>query len=367
VNTRNDFDSEYSRAAALLPAFGVTLESLVLQLLAADGIQVHRVEYRVKSRESAAGKAARKLTSAGEPRPLDSFTDLLGLRVITYFRDAVDDVSRLVEREFTVDAKNSVDRRAALDPDQFGYLSVHYVAQLDPDRVALQDYQPFKGIKFEIQIRSILQHAWAEIEHDLGYKSEGALPRILRRRFSRLAGLLELADDEFVAIRQEIGKHQSTMSETIEQGSLEIEIDQDSLSAFALASQQLQQLGEEIARHMNGAVQDRPDGEFMGRQAVQLKAIGFHSIEDLSNYISKNRDVLEGFTLDRLRLIEHKPRVGRVPVPAGVALHYVGMLKSAQELQAGNNLIQAYAGISHESLLQSLRVAANGTKSHPGT
>src|SRR6516164_7597610 len=97
---RNDFDSEYSRAAALLPAFGVTLESLVLQLLAADGIQVHRVEYRVKSRESAAGKAARKLTSAGEPRPLDSFTDLLGLRVITYFRDAVDDVSRLVEREF---------------------------------------------------------------------------------------------------------------------------------------------------------------------------------------------------------------------------------------------------------------------------
>jgi putative GTP pyrophosphokinase len=366
VNTHNDFDSEYSRATAPLPALGTALESLIGELLAANRIPVHRVEHRVKSRESAAGKAARKLTSAGEPRLLDSFTDLLGLRVITYFRDAVDDASRLIEREFTIDARNSVDKRAALDPDQFGYLSTHYVAQLNQERVALPGFQSYRGLKFEIQIRSILQHAWAEIEHDLGYKSEEALPRILRRRFSRLAGLLELADDEFVAIRQEAGQHQSTASETIEQGSLEIEIDQDSLSAFALASPQLRQLGEEIARHMNGTVQDQPDGEFIRRQAVQLKALGFHSIEDLSNFINKNRDALERFTLDRLRLIEHKPRVGRVLVPVGVTLHYVGMFKSAQELRAGNDLIQAYAGISHESLLQSLWVATNGTGPLPG-
>ena len=62
----------------------------------------------------------------------------------------------------------------------------------------------YKSVKFELQIRSILQHAWAEIEHDLGYKSESTVPRAARRRFSRLAGLLELADAEFQGIREQL-------------------------------------------------------------------------------------------------------------------------------------------------------------------
>lgn len=361
-----DFDDEYSKREVLLRSFGPDLEALAKRLLAVDKIQVHRVEHRVKSRVSAADKAARKLSANGEPRPLSTFTDLLGLRIITYFRDTVDDVARLIEREFAIDQENSIDKRAVLDPDQFGYLSLHYVAQLSPGRAALPEYEKYGHVKFEIQVRSVLQHAWAEIEHDLGYKSPGALPRSLRRRFSRLAGLLELADDEFVAMRQEIGEHQSAASETIEQGALGIEIDQDSLSAFVLASDRLRQLSELIARSMNSTVQDRPDAEFMGRQAVQLVALGFHSIADLNGYVDKNHDLLQRFTLDRLGLVEHTPRAGRSRVPAGVALHYVGLLRSAQEMQAGNENIVGHAGIGRESLLLSLRAASGGADPLPG-
>jgi hypothetical protein len=61
----------------------------------------------------------------------------------------------------------------------------------------LVEYSTHTGVQFEVQIRSTLQHAWAEIEHDRGYKSEVEVARAVRRRFSRLAGLLELADYEF--------------------------------------------------------------------------------------------------------------------------------------------------------------------------
>jgi putative GTP pyrophosphokinase len=366
VSVRFDFDDEYSRAITLLPEFGTTLEGLIESLLKAKEIRVHRVEHRVKTWRSATLKAARKVNAEGEPRPLESFTDLLGLRVITYFKDEVDDVAELIEDEFAIDRDNSVDKRDALDPDRFGYLSVHYVARLGQGRVSMKEYQQYGGIKFEVQIRSILQHAWAEIEHDLGYKSESALPRGLRRRFSRLAGLLELADDEFLGMRQEIKDHQDEASETIEQGELGIDIDQDSLSAFIESSDPIRQLSEEIGRHMNGVVQGRPDREFIGRQAAQLLALGFSTIEDLSDYIDANGRLLERFARERLRLMDHKPRAGRSPVPAGVALHYVGMLKSAQDIQAGQRPIQAYAGLSAESLRLSLRTATEGSEPLPG-
>ena len=65
------------------------------------------------------------------------------------------------------------------------------------ERMVLRENKAFEGLKCEIQIRSVLQHAWAEIEHDLGYKSELTIPKEVRRSFSRLAGLLELGDKEF--------------------------------------------------------------------------------------------------------------------------------------------------------------------------
>jgi putative GTP pyrophosphokinase len=80
-------------------------------------------------------------------------------------------VAELIEREFVIDRDNTVDKRKQLDPDRFGYLSLHHIVQLGPTRSQLVEYSSFGGIKAEIQTRSILQHSWAEVEHDLGYKS----------------------------------------------------------------------------------------------------------------------------------------------------------------------------------------------------
>jgi ppGpp synthetase/RelA/SpoT-type nucleotidyltranferase len=170
------------------------LERRLSRLLDESGIPVHDINARVKSANSLMQKASRPdriYTS------LEDVTDLIGLRVVTYFEDSIEHAAQLIERHFVVDWERSIDKRLHGDPSRFGYGSLHYVCRLTETDETLG-----AGFPFEIQIRTILQHAWAEIEHDLGYKYPEAVPQPVRRRFSRLAGLLEIADAEFVELRK---------------------------------------------------------------------------------------------------------------------------------------------------------------------
>lgn len=106
----------------------------------------------------------------------------------------------MLKEEFTV--IEQADKGVTLiEEERFGYKSVHYLVNLSAARVALPEYERFRSVVFEVQVRTILQHAWAEIEHDIQYKSSASIPRDIRRRFMSLAGLLEIADREFQAIQ----------------------------------------------------------------------------------------------------------------------------------------------------------------------
>jgi ppGpp synthetase/RelA/SpoT-type nucleotidyltranferase len=333
--------------------------------LEAADIRVQRVEYRIKSQGSAAAKLARKITADGNPQPLETLTDLLGLRVITYFQDEADAVATLMTREFLIHQENSASKSTPPAPDKSGHTPMYYVASLSADRAALAEYREYAGIRFEVQIRSVLQQAWAEIEHDLGYRA-ATVPQAARRRFSKLAGMLELADDELVGIRKEVSLHQAVSREAIDQGVLSIAIDQDSLSAFVQSSQQIWKLDRAIAKSINGTVQNRADKEFMSRLAPPLAELGFASIEELGSYLDKEWEMLKKFIHDRLAHIERAPRSKQPPVPMGITLYYAGLLKHAQEVQAGNNGCSAYSGISTDSLMRSLESAKGGGEPLPG-
>lgn len=199
---------EYTRALPALMARGEALRAELEERLARESdLKVHSVTVRLKSVESLAQKLARPDRSYAA---LWDITDLVGLRVITYFEDSVDRVGRLVEAKMPVVFEHSVDKRAHHPhAGAFGYRSLHYVCRLG----GAGDVPP--GACCEIQVRTVLEHAWAEIEHDLGYKAGDALPLAGRRRLSRLAGLLELADQEFVAIRRELDAYASSLPERI--------------------------------------------------------------------------------------------------------------------------------------------------------
>lgn len=151
-----------------------TTKTLIGDLLLQNKIQFFFIQDRLKSIESIEDKLIRKEYKYEE---LKDITDICGIRIITYFSDTVDSVASIIKKEFDIDEKLSVDKRALLSPDRFGYLSLQYVAKLSRNRLKLTEYQRFSDCQVEIQIQSLLQHAWAEIQHNLGYKTEITVPK----------------------------------------------------------------------------------------------------------------------------------------------------------------------------------------------
>jgi len=95
-----------------------------------------------------------------------------------------------------------VDKGALLAPAEFGYRFRHYVAELGATRFELAEWKRFSGLRFEIQIRTVLEHAWAAIDHALRYKREADVPREQKRVLFRLSALLELADENFDSLKR---------------------------------------------------------------------------------------------------------------------------------------------------------------------
>lgn len=187
--------SLYSSRRTLYEQFAERLRWLFDNLLTNEQIDYQTIEYRAKSIESFRNKLMRPGKSYKDP--LTEMPDLAGLRIIVYFDRDVDRAAALIDAELDVDALNSSDKRTELAPDQFGYLSVHKVARMNASRHNLSEWQRFRDCFVEIQVRTVLQHAWAAISHKLQYKREAEVPVEFRRRLIRLAGLLELADEEF--------------------------------------------------------------------------------------------------------------------------------------------------------------------------
>lgn len=179
---------------------------VIEQALKSREIQVHSVQSRAKDPRSFGRKASQPSESdPNQPRyrdPINEITDLSATRVITFFPRTIESIDQMLREEFEILEKTDKSEDL-LEEERFGYQSIHYLVRLNKARATLPEYQRFAGAITEVQVRTILQHAWAEIEHDIQYKSSAAIPRDIRRRFMALAGMLELADREFQAIQDE--------------------------------------------------------------------------------------------------------------------------------------------------------------------
>lgn len=196
---KNNLHDQFLKVRPTYEAFTQRLEDLICQLLKSHQIKYHLLESRTKTIDSFCEKACRP--GKGYASPLEEITDLSGVRIILYYLDDVERVAKLIRREFTVDESRSEDTTGRLKENEFGYLSVHFVVQLSDERNSLREWREFAGLRTEFQVRTVLQHGWAAISHALQYKSEYDAPKQLRRRLFRLSGLLELADEEFIALR----------------------------------------------------------------------------------------------------------------------------------------------------------------------
>lgn len=228
--------ADYEKALAVYEDFALAIESILKTCLSNEGVSVHSIEHRAKSVTSFGRKAARAAdddpNSPRYPFPLTQITDLAGARIITYFLSTVDRIEPILHGQFEV--REKVNKSQLLEEEEkLGYHSVHYVVSLKWQRHSLPEYARFRGLVAEVQIRTILQHAWAEIEHDIQYKAVTALPATIRRRFMSLAGMLEIADREFQAIEEEDSRLREQARQSVAEGRLaDVEITGDALKAY---------------------------------------------------------------------------------------------------------------------------------------
>jgi ppGpp synthetase/RelA/SpoT-type nucleotidyltranferase len=157
------------------------------------------VQARPKSIASFAEKILRKNKHTD---PFNEITDLCGVRVITHLSEEVEEIGEFIKNSFNVDYSNSVDIKQRLKPTEFGYRSVHYIVQFKegffPNKdVPVKIPKELFGLKAEIQVRTILEHSWADFSHDLTFKGAFKIPQKWERELAGLAASLESADKTY--------------------------------------------------------------------------------------------------------------------------------------------------------------------------
>jgi ppGpp synthetase/RelA/SpoT-type nucleotidyltranferase len=189
---------EISRAYAMHGAdWKAHLGSLSAQVdYLIEGNHMHgSIKLRVKTLESLSEKLLHLTRSTGEQNPM--IRDLLGLRVVVPFQEEVERVVELLRERFNIE---KIERKSEkLSFREFAYDSVHVEIPLQGDLKLPECCEQV----VEVQVRTILQDAWAEVEHELIYKSHYRFPNndSIRKKLAAVNASLSLADMIFQEIR----------------------------------------------------------------------------------------------------------------------------------------------------------------------
>ncbi|MBQ5379728.1 MAG: hypothetical protein IIU10_05910 [Paludibacteraceae bacterium] len=273
---------EYREALPVFEKMQAEVTRTLREALERNGMEVTAVESRIKTEESLKGKLALK---GSKYATLSDITDILGARIITFYTDDVDRIAAMSEQLFEIDWTNSVDKRRLHQLDSFGYNSLHYICRL-----------PGYEYRFELQLRTTLQHAWAAINHDTGYKSGVEIPREYLRRMNRLAGMLEMVDDEFSRIRMEISDYRRRVQQLVQNGKLDdVLLDGDTFNSY-LQAKPFERLNKRIAAINQAEIQEVP----LIRYLRVLKALGCNTLGDVRQLRNKYEE--DAYALARHQL-----------------------------------------------------------------
>jgi len=284
---------QYRTLRPTLDSLSQQAYELMRHALLEQGIYVTAMEHRVKTEKSLTGKLELK---GAKYKTIDDITDLVGLRVITFYSDEVDKVAAIAKRIFDIDWKESVDKRKLHQLDAFGYNSLHYICRLktnqgdkSPDSPEPGDQGPaplIRQIRFELQMRTALQHVWSTIEHDTGYKGDVKIPREYLRQFSRMAGLLELADDEFSRLRTALTDYRRQTLALVKSGQLdEVPLSRETFRGY-LDLKPFDRLNRRIAAVNQAEIYPVSVMSYM----PVLESFGLETLGDVQQFIDDNSD-----------------------------------------------------------------------------
>lgn len=267
-----------------LPAYKARLQQLVQEvrlILEQQGL-TPAIKYRIKSFPAYFDKL-RKLNKTSARRRMATINDFFGLRIVCPFLEDVETVSSLLAGHFEVLETECKANQHSFR--EFGYDSVHLAIRME----TRQSGRAMPGVRnvCEIQLRTILQDAWAEVEHELVYKSDISLPnQSIRRKLASLNATLTLSDLIFQEIRdyqKEIRQHGRKRRASVERESLERDFIAISQPTNSKPSARIGSISSSMASHL---------------EKTMLRALQAHSNHDLENAIALYGQLL-GMQLDR--------------------------------------------------------------------
>lgn len=319
------------------------VHDVLAQSLADRGVEVHAVDSRVKTQEGYVDKCVR-LGADGAFKyddPTSQVTDLAAFRITTYLATQVPQVLATLSEIF---GPMAAEPRAFQDLATPGYASLHFVTGLPEARLVFPEYRRFAGMTFEIQVRTILQHAWAQIQHDVIYKGTEEVPDDLRRRLVSLAGLLELADREFADVLARLASRREAEESVTEDADGEAGTEQLSTAV----------LRYELDRRFGGAGDLHPD--WFEPFLTVLRELGITTRAGLDEALSRSSVDTAAV---RAILVDHGYHPGPIEVTDAVLRITMGQayLDARSTYRAAEPVLQesARAAVSH------LRAAVGAT------
>lgn len=207
---KNQLAVEFQNNKANYDRLGNNIVQALKTFLNEKEIPFLDIYYRIKKFDSFYEKIGRKKYK----NPFEEIEDICGIRIICYYASDIEKISKLITDEFKI--LQEEDKADLLGLKEFAYRSRHFILRINKKWTSAPNYRNLEKLKAEVQVRTILMHAWAEIEHKLNYKSDSQVPDKFQRKLFRLSAKFEEADEQFEELKSGIESYKSKLQAKIE-------------------------------------------------------------------------------------------------------------------------------------------------------
>jgi ppGpp synthetase/RelA/SpoT-type nucleotidyltranferase len=217
--TEQQILERYEIEKPMFQAWGDYIRETIIQHLSRQGYSTDTLLKipaipRIKENKSLIEKALYRGKSYSNP--YDEITDKVGVRFVVLNLDEIPVINSVIENcdIWEISKDKDFEKEKAEKPEFFTYQSVHYVIWNRTDITGAVNIP--KGIPCEIQIRTLLQHSYAELSHDIAYKKEEHISPEMRRIFARSMALIETTDLLFREVRKMVDADEGRFNKYID-------------------------------------------------------------------------------------------------------------------------------------------------------